>query len=398
MLLESILANLNHTFTPKEFEKLLIYFSTSVIRNRSEEELAWDLVENCISQLHFEDCVIYLLNEESDTLKQVAAYGPKNPNPMEILHPLEIPLGSGITGFVAKSGKGEIIRDTRKDERYIVDDEARLSELTVPILLDDKVIGVIDCEHSKAGFFTEAHLQILSAIASISGIKIGQIRADRERREKQRLLLQAEEQMLQAKIMAIRAQMNPHFIFNALNSIQHFITSDDKRVALKYISLFGKLVRFYLSHLESDTISLNDEVNMLGTFMELQKLRYGEAFQWDVQCPASLLEKQIPSYVLHNLTENLIEFIVSHSKKGSKLTITIDFEDGFIRACNDFEFRDDKPGRHEEFPGETLRQWDQFIESINKLRELNVRYDVEYENMEANQGHKGSVCLFLPVT
>jgi len=397
MLLESILANLNTTFTPKEFEELLIYFSTSVIRNRSEEELAWDLVENCISKLHFEDCVIYLLDETSGKLRQVAAFGPKNPKPMEIFEPIEIPLGSGITGSVAQSGRGEIIQDTRKDSRYIVDDQERLSELTVPIKLEDQVIGVIDCEHTSPGFFNEAHLQILTAIASISGIKIGQIRADRERREKQALLLRAEEEMLQAKILAIRAQMNPHFLFNALNSIQHFITSDDKRVAMKYISLFGKLVRHYLRHLESDTIPLNDEVSMLRTFMELQELRYGPAFRWDVHCEQQLLKKRIPAYVLHSLIESLIEFIVSDSKKESQLLITIDRKNEVIRALCNFNFRDISPPSHDEFPGKALKTWEQFIESVNKLRHLEIHYEVAFAKAENSKFYNGSVCLKLPV-
>lgn len=397
MLLESILANLNTTFTPEEFEELLIYFSTSVIRNRSEQELAWDLVENCISKLHFEDCVIYLLDEETETLQQIAAYGPKNPKPMEILQPIQIPLGSGITGAVALSGIGEIIPDTREDHRYIVDDMARLSELTVPIKLDEKVIGVIDCEHSKAGFFNEAHLQILNAIASISGIKIGQIRADRERREKQQLLMKAEEEMLQAKILAVRAQMNPHFIFNALNSIQHFITSDDKRLALKYISLFGKLVRFYLRHLESETITLQDEVNMLRIFMELQKLRYGDAFNWSVSCADTLLKKRIPAYVVHSLIENMIEYVVSNTRTGARLDVEIVNEREQIRTCVNYGFHD--PGKRAETPfsSEALKDWDNFIDSVNRLRHLSIRYTVDIEPSQEENTHNGLVCLLLPV-
>ncbi|MEI9909964.1 MAG: GAF domain-containing protein [Bacteroidota bacterium] len=60
-----------------------------------------------------------------------------------------IEVGKGIVGSVASSGKAEIITDTTKDPRYIVDDERRFSEISVPIVYDGKVLGVIDCEHSK---------------------------------------------------------------------------------------------------------------------------------------------------------------------------------------------------------------------------------------------------------
>jgi putative methionine-R-sulfoxide reductase with GAF domain len=398
MLLESILANLNTTFTPQEFEELLIYFSGSVIKNRSEEELAWDLVENCISKLHFEDCVIYFVNENTNTLVQIAAYGPKNPKPLEILQPIEIPIGQGITGAVANSGIGEIVKDTSKDSRYIVDDSLRLSELAVPIKLEDQVIGVIDCEHSQVNYFNEGHLQILSAIAAISGIKIGQIRADRERREQQKQLLKAEEEMLQAKIMAIRAQMNPHFIFNALNSIQHFVTSDDKRVALKYISLFGKLVRFYLRHLESETIALGDEVNMLRSYMELQKLRYGKELEYEIQFADDLRKLKIPTYILHSLVENMIEFSVNASRTKTRLAILIERSEGVITMIIRYNFEDINQKIIKE-PIETpsLQNWMQFVSSINKLKHLDIDFTIKSERSNVPDAHGGIVILKLPL-
>lgn len=77
---------------------------------------------------------------------------------------MEIPVGKGIVGSVAKSFKPEIIKDTRNDNRYLVDDISRKSEIAVPIIVDGKLIGVIDSEHSRAGFFTKRHLDILQKI------------------------------------------------------------------------------------------------------------------------------------------------------------------------------------------------------------------------------------------
>jgi len=69
------------------------------------------------------------------------------------------------------AGKAEIINDTTIDGRYIIDDAQRFSEISVPILQDGLVIGVIDSEHSQKAFYTNKHLQILTTIASLCADK-----------------------------------------------------------------------------------------------------------------------------------------------------------------------------------------------------------------------------------
>ena len=76
------------------------YFANSVYGENSVNEICWDIARNCISQLQFEDCVVYLLDEEKQLLIQKAAYGPKNPKGHEIVDPIEIPSGYGIVGTV----------------------------------------------------------------------------------------------------------------------------------------------------------------------------------------------------------------------------------------------------------------------------------------------------------
>src|SRR5690606_9930561 len=111
-------------------------------------------------------------------LVQRAAYGPKNPREREILAPIRIPLGKGIVGAVAVSGQPVIIPDTRLDPRHICDDQLRLSALALPILLQDRVIGVIDSEHSQPGFFTAVHLEILTTLASMTASRVGRALLD----------------------------------------------------------------------------------------------------------------------------------------------------------------------------------------------------------------------------
>ncbi len=88
------------------------YFASSLFGKNTVDEILWDVAKNCISRLGLEDCVIYLLDEERNTLVQKAAYGPKNPKDFTIHDPIEIPVGQGIVGSVAQSGKAEVVQDT----------------------------------------------------------------------------------------------------------------------------------------------------------------------------------------------------------------------------------------------------------------------------------------------
>ncbi len=159
----------------------IIYFSRSLFRQNTVDDILWDIAINCIENLGFVDCVIYLLDEERNVLIQKAAHGPKNDGDISIVAPIEIPLGKGIVGAVCQSGEPELITDVSQDPRYILDDEQRFSELAVPIIAPEgKVLGVIDSEHPEKGFFTHIHLKVLGTIASICATKLIKARADEQ--------------------------------------------------------------------------------------------------------------------------------------------------------------------------------------------------------------------------
>lgn len=152
---------------------IISYFSKSLFKENSSEDIVWDIAEKCIDSLGFNDCVIYLKDKPNKIWAQIAAYGSKKLNYREIHNPINIPFGKGIVGSVGDSGVAEVVKDTLVDERYIADDSIRCSEITVPIWCDNEVIGIIDSEHEEKDFFTSEHLRILQSVANICGQKIG---------------------------------------------------------------------------------------------------------------------------------------------------------------------------------------------------------------------------------
>jgi PAS domain S-box-containing protein len=146
-------------------------------------EISWEIVNIIASYLNSEDCVIYLVDESTKRIEQIAVYGNKLNGSNEISNKMFIPAGEGIVGSVVKSKKSELVNDTSKDDRYIVDDEMRFSEIIVPIISDGVVIGVIDSEHKNKSYFNKEQIKTLESIASLVAIKLRTAVSIRERKK-----------------------------------------------------------------------------------------------------------------------------------------------------------------------------------------------------------------------
>ncbi|MCX2678445.1 histidine kinase [Galbibacter sp. EGI 63066] len=380
-------------FSNKRFEEILLHFSVSTLKKETEEELLWDVAKNCISQLNLVDCVIYLLDAKRGVLMQKAAYGPKNPKDYRVYNPIEIPLGKGISGHVAKIGKAKIIKDTRKEPLYITDDDVRLSEIAVPFVIENRVIGVIDCEHPEQDFFTDQHLRILTGIANLCAVSIQNLRVNNRIREEQKKRFLLQKEFLDLKIRVLSNQLNPHFVFNTLNAIQHFILSEKKTTALRYLTTFSRLVRFYLGHLGSDTVALNSEVKMLGHYLSLQNMRYQGKFSFKI-IPKTIDNTAgiIPAFVLQPLLENLIENTPSNTPKGFKIQLYIKSKPNTvlikIEAGSYFSIKNNLQN-NPKYRTQMLK-WQDQIRLMNRIKGYNIK------KKAVLNGNQNTILIELP--
>lgn len=154
--------------------QIINQFAKNLIRLSSGQDLIWHTVNEVVGHLGFTDCVIYLIDEERDILVQSAAYGPKSDNNRKIINAIEIPIGKGISGHVAKIGEPLLINDTESDDRYIPDLGSMFSEICVPIIDKGRLLGVIDCENQSKNHFTQEHLELLTTIASMLASRLAQ--------------------------------------------------------------------------------------------------------------------------------------------------------------------------------------------------------------------------------
>jgi len=157
----------------KEQQKVIVTESLilkNLLDNPNVFENGNNIVGIIADYLGTKDCVFYAIIENK--IIQVAATNQKLDSESNIKNALQINLGEGIVGKVAQSKKGIIVNNTSKHKDYIVDDQIRLSEITVPILLDNELIAIIDAEHPDKNFFKKTHLEFLSQISSLISVTL----------------------------------------------------------------------------------------------------------------------------------------------------------------------------------------------------------------------------------
>ncbi len=139
-------------------------------------------------------------------------------------------------------------------------------------------------------------------------------------------------QLLELEMKALKAQMNPHFIYNALNSIQSLILHDRSREASSYISKFAKLLRQVLENSDQNLISLDRELYSLRLYHDLEKLRLNMALEYTELIGESLHTPaiKVPPLILQPFLENAIWHGVSQKEGNKKITVSVTEENNWI--------------------------------------------------------------------
>jgi len=149
------------------------------------------------------------------------------------------------------------------------------------------------------------------------------------RRQKTKLTL------LRLEHSALRSQMNPHFLFNTLNSIQQFVLKEDKRSANRYLVRFATLIRKYLENSKDLYIQVSEELESLEMYIELENLRMGNKVLIHIdRPPAEILHRYIPSMLIQPLIENAFQHaLLPIVREGgeARLSIRFDFTDSILR-------------------------------------------------------------------
>ena len=142
------------------------------------------------------------------------------------------------------------------------------------------------------------------------------------------------EQLGTLEMKALRAQMNPHFLFNSMNSINKMILSEDHENASKYLTKFSKLIRLMLENSEHQKVSLQDELDMLKAYMELEIIRFKGKISYSIHLDENLDSETIliPSMILQPFVENAIWHGLLPKDENGEIEIKIKEMDDYLQC------------------------------------------------------------------
>lgn len=261
----------------------------------------------------------------------------------------------------------------------------------------------------KKPFTETGWIQVPMAIIIIAGLWLFMIyRLKKEKRasdEKTRI----NNRMMELEQMALRSQMNPHFIFNSLNSIQQYVIDKDISGANKYITSFSRLIRQTLDNSSREKINIRDEVSYLSTYLELEKTRMENIFDYSIVCNACLAEKNIfiPPMLLQPYIENSIRHGVRYrNDNAGKININIDI-DGVNLVCTVTDngigrkqSRQYKGSRIVEYQSRGMSLTEERIKLINAFHTKNINIVIEdlEDSLQQPAGTKVTISFPIEIT
>lgn len=154
--------------------------------------------------------------------------------------------------------------------------------------------------------------------------------------EKERKLLEFNKLLAESKLTALRTQMNPHFVFNCLNSIQECIVFEKYKEAQGYLQKFSRLMRLVLQSSDKNLVPLSQEIEMLNLYLELEKLRFTEKFNYEVVYDKDEIDAEtieIPPMLLQPFVENALWHGLLPKKEDRKLILSFRLSEDDILEC-----------------------------------------------------------------
>ena len=294
---------------------------------------------------------------------------------------------------LALSDKSNEIKDQQlhiKDQslkEQILLKEQKQSQLT----LSDKENKLKDQRLKQQAFIRNA---LLGGLLLLILLGVFVFRNLSLKRKNEKLAIKKEQAELQQKVaelemQALRAQMNPHFIFNCLSSINRFIFKNDNKIASDYLTRFSRLIRMVLMHSQKKLIPLEDELEMIRLYLDLERLRFKDAFDYSITTtnivdagsifiPPLLLQPFCENAVWHGLmhkeTKGHLNVIISEVVNENDKTLRCVIEDNGVGRDKAAEMNSKSAGKEKSLG---LKITTERIALLNKENNFNTFYKID---------------------
>ncbi len=234
--------------------------------------------------------------------------------------------------------------------------------------------------------FKKERLLVFTLAISVIGILFFLFQRNRiQYARKQQDLLTIQKNWLE--LQSLRNQFKPHFVFNALSSIQNFLIVKDTEKAQDYLSQFAQLMREMLENMESDNILLEDEINFLNRYLSIEQLRTNHHFDFEIIKNRDVDESDIliPNLILQTIVENSVWHGIMPKKERGHIYLRFKKEGEWLIM----EVEDDGVGRNyrekEDHNSKGIKLLQQRIEAINQKQDQTIQWNIEdLKNQEGN--------------
>ena len=175
---------------------------------------------------------------------------------------------------------------------------------------------------------------LFTSIAMISGIAWLIIRDQNQRKQKQLEAVQLKADVTELRLQALSGQMNPHFTFNALNSILQMINEHDTESTAIYIQKFSRMLRFVLEYSDKSWVTLENEVKFLEDYLTLEKMRFNDTFEYsiEIQNQSQYGAFMIPPFFIQPKIENALKHGIRELDEGGKIEVEFKVSKEYIIA------------------------------------------------------------------
>ena len=226
----------------------------------------------------------------------------------------------------------------------------------------------------------------------------------KRRSELQKQKLESEKKQTELEMQALRAQMNPHFIFNCLSSINRFILKNESKAASNYLTRFSRLMRLVLNNSQKPLITLEDELEMLELYLEMERLRFKNSFDYAITFLNAIDSDNvfIPPLLLQPFCENAIWHGLMNKEGQGRLDIELNMEGNILNCV----IRDNGVGREkaEELKSKTaekeksmgLQITTERLALLNKEKGLHTFYEIE--DLKNENGNASGTKVILKIS
>lgn len=259
----------------------------------------------------------------------------------------------------------------------------------------------------KSAFYKQWWFIGLVALTGMLGLIFYYRRILSRQKEREKSQLEKQQNELEKtflKLENLRSQMNPHFVFNALNSIQDYIITNEKDLASDYLGKFADLIRMYLDQSSKQKISLQEEIDTLNQYLELEKLRFEDKLNYYIKIDnvINTEEIEIPTMLIQPYVENALKHGLLHKREKGNLNISINKNETHLI----FTITDDGIGRKKalEIKKKQFKTYKSFGTKATQNRIELLNYNktekivVDIENLNNQHIHTGTkVMLKIPI-